>query len=453
MKQLFLKIRFILTHSPVRFNVFLIGLLVWLTYRYIYPAEASNEQNHNSYQSLLVLLVKIAGLLALILIGLSLLTTILAYIRYRILNRSGRASFKLDLQTGDMQDAALHIHPTLQYDWRPFLGFISGRLRIDRYGQSKPFVLASVLRRSHSLRVQQFSGTGDLYFRDIKAYQVTGATLYFEDMFRLIRLYVPQPLQGEFYHPPQASRTNVTEVLPQAQQEMDVRIEQMRKVEGEYLNYKQFEYGDDVRRIVWKIYGRSRELVVRNPEIRNPYASECYLYASFYNHIGGLLLDDGLADEMLNYYKEAVWSLYTQLQQNDGLMIHYVSEQHVKADRTDRPEAEQVQHRITQAVWQQETTLLSYSDLQKGSVFCIHSLSDYNEVKQLLEKRSDDQYVHLVSLSEGFDHYSFSWLKRVFMKHPQPETEQRHTAWMISPQRKTILKNEAALKQLLKQYR
>jgi hypothetical protein len=39
------------------------------------------------------------------------------------------------------------------------------------------------------------------------------------------------------------------------------------------------------------------------------------------------------------------------------------------------------------------------------------------------------------------------------MKHPQPETEQRHTAWMISPQRKAILKNETALKQLLKQYR
>jgi hypothetical protein len=112
-----------------------------------------------------------------------------------------------------------------------------------------------------------------------------------------------------------------------------------------------------------------------------------------------------------------------------------------------------VQHRITQAVWQQETTLLHYADPQKGSIFCIHSLSDYNEVKQLLEKLSDDQYVHMVSLSEGFDHYSFSWLKRVFMKHPQPETEQRHTAWMISPQRKAILKNETALKQLLKQYR
>ena len=455
MKQLLRKIKFWFIHCPVRFNLFLIGLLAWFGYRYLHRSTYAGaaDPGGGSYYSLMSLLVKMAGVLVLALIGFSLLSTILAYVRYRILSRRGKASFQLQLQTDDVQQSSLRIQPVLRYDLRPFLGFISGRLRIDHYGLSRPFVLSSVLRRTHSLRAQQFTGSNELYFRDIKAYQVTGATLYFEDMFRLIRLPVPQPAQGTFYHPPQATKLNATEILPQAQEEMDVRIEQMRKVEGEYLNYKQFEFGDDVRRIVWKIYGRNRELVVRNPETRNPYASECYFYASFYNRIAGMLLEERLADELLNYYKRSVWSLYDQLQQKDDLEVHYVSEQQVKEARTDRPEKEQVQYRITQSVWQQETTLLQYADPQKGSVFCIHSLSDYDEVKQLLEKLSDDQYVHFTALSDCFETKSMSWLKRIFMEHPQPETERRHTAWMISPQRKTILKNEAALRKLIRQYR
>lgn len=452
MKRLPARIKYLLIHSPVRFNLLLIGALVWITYRYTRLGSEASSGNSSSYQPLLVLLVKTAAILLASLMILSLITTLIAYIRFRILSRKGKASFLLNIQKTDMDGALLRIRPALQYNLRPFLGFISGRLRMEQYGLSAPFILASVFRKVHSLRTSQLYGTNELYFRDIKEYQVTGSVLYFEDMFRLIRLSVVQDIQEQFYHPPSAQQVAAPDIVPQAQEEMEVRIEQMRKVEGEYLNYKQFEYGDDVRRIVWKIYGRSRELVVRNPEVRNPYASECYFYASFYNRFKTLFLEEQLADELLNYYKQSVWSLYTRLQESEGLVLHYVSEQKVKILETDRPEAEQVQRQIAQAAWQQDSPLLPYFDIHKGSICCIHSLTDIDSLTELLGQLSPDQYIHFVPLSACFNNGKQSWIRRIFMQHPQPEQDKRNIAWRLSPQRSAILKNEASIRKLLSQY-
>ncbi|RQO30827.1 hypothetical protein DBR32_08895 [Taibaiella sp. KBW10] len=452
MKLQWNKIRYFLINMPIRFNFILMGLLMGLVYYWVRPSLAKAEVATSSYQPIVSILAKIAGIAIGVLLLFSLLSTLVAYLRYRIQAKHKKASFDLNLSMTGIDNQELVIRPTLHHAWRPFLGFISGRMLLANKTLSAPFLLSSTKWRKNSLIAAHIYGTNALYFKDIKEYQVQGAYIYFEDMFRLIRLPLKQAAIGSFYNPPTATQDHSATVQPQASMDMDVRIEQMRKVEGEYLNYKQFEYGDDVRRIVWKIYGKSRELVVRNPETRNPYASEILMYASFYQSIGTLTADSPLADELLNYYKNAVWSLYRQLNKPDELLVQYIPEQKISLSSTELAD-EQVQRQIAHSVWQSHTDIIPYFDTKRGSVFCIHSLSSLSTVQQLLDQIQSDQYVHFVTLSDCFEGSKRFWIRKIFF---QDTATQQATSigasWRIAPQRYLIQKNEAALKQLLKQY-
>src|SRR5690606_36307087 len=116
------------------------------------------------------------------------------------------------------------------------------------------------------------SGKSSLQLPDIKEYELRGGFIFFEDMLHLVSLTVAQPVNGHFYQPPVLyGEEDDTGVFPKKTESMDVRIDEMRRVEGEYLHYKDFEPGDDVRRIVWKVYAKSRNLDVRMPESFEPY--------------------------------------------------------------------------------------------------------------------------------------------------------------------------------------
>ena len=81
---------------------------------------------------------------------------------------------------------------------------------------------------------------------------------------------VHQNMGGNFYQAPDTLPQASSEISPKQTNTMDVHIEQLRKVEGDLLHYKSFEAGDDVRRIVWKVFAKNRELVVRIPERMEP---------------------------------------------------------------------------------------------------------------------------------------------------------------------------------------
>ncbi len=156
-----------------------------------------------------------------------------------------------------------------------------------------------------------------------------------------------------------------------------IRIDEMRKVEGEFLNYKNFETNDDVRRIVWKIYAKNKELVVRIPETNDPYASHVYFYASFYNNISNDFYKK-FNDVFLNSYKTIVWNVFEQLySQNNS--IKYITDQEVKSVYAD-DELQKIKYIISTSVWQQSKDIASYFNNQYGSVICISSLTDAKQL-------------------------------------------------------------------------
>src|SRR6185436_21113785 len=122
------------------------------------------------------------------------------------------------------------------------------------------------------------------------------------------------PYAQQLFTLPQEMAVKEVKAQPHATEEQKQRVDIPRRVEGEYINYKEFETGDNIRRIVWKIYARSGQLVVRIPETKDPYASHLYFYVSFFE---GFDLQGGIFDkELLNIYKDKIRSLFEALQKN-----------------------------------------------------------------------------------------------------------------------------------------
>src|SRR5690606_33123022 len=151
------------------------------------------------------------------------------------------------------------------------LGFIKGRIFYDNLKMTDKFLLASNKKKPPHFWREGVSGKSRLSLPDIKEYTIHGGFVYFEDMLQLFSFPVMQRVSGHFYQAHYKMSLEEKEAIPRKTEQTDIRIDQLRRVEGEFLNYKDFESGDDVRRVVWKLYAKYRELVVRIPEILDPY--------------------------------------------------------------------------------------------------------------------------------------------------------------------------------------
>jgi len=450
MNKKWIKLKYRLTNFPVRPNLLLVAGLVTLVYFLFFARDTNKEEAAlNSFLPIVLLLAKVTLIILSIVVGISLISTIISFLIFRSRRKGQRALFQLNLSTSAEQNNTVLIQPSLNNTYRPFLGYISGRLVLNDQRLSDPFVLASTRFRKNSLWVAAVYGSNTLTFPDIREYQVSGTLLYFEDMLRLIKLPVRQDQVASFFNPPRADVNKEPAVQPQAAREQDIRIEQLRNVPGDYLNYKQFEYGDDVRRIVWKVYGKNRELIVRNPEIRDPYASRIEMYASFHNSLFAVVPDTAIVNTLLNTYKNAVWSIYQSLAEQQEWELIYVPEQSFPKHFEDP--AEKVAHLIAQSEWQNDTQLEQYFDLKKGTVYCIHSLTDAVELEQFLANGGADKFIYMCYLSDAFKQKRKSLLKRIFF-YEEDQENRNHSSWLLSPLKARILKNEATLTRILKAY-
>src|SRR5690606_32978426 len=157
-------------------------------------------------------------------------------------------------------------HAQLDGAYRPILGFVKGRLFYDDYEMTDYFSLLSNKRKEHSLWRAAITGKNRLQLPDVKEYELKGGCIYFQDMLHLFSLAVSQLVSRHCYQPLVMGAEEDAAVFPKSSEPMDVRSEQSRRVEGEYVNYKAFESRDDGRRVVWKVYAKNRDLVVRIPE-------------------------------------------------------------------------------------------------------------------------------------------------------------------------------------------
>ena len=261
-KQIKWKIRYGWQYFPFTLNTVFWVLACWAANKLLYTPTPKGEEP-SAFLPFILLMGRLAYWFILGLIGLSVLSTFASYFYYLWLRGSKGHRLQVDFNTETRKGRknSLYLNARLEGVFRPILGFISGRLYYDDNVLTDRFTLLSNKRKEQSIMRSAITGRSRLYLPDIKEYDLKGGFIYFQDMLHLFSLAAAQPVQGHFYQPPVLAQDQDAEVFPKKTESMDVRIEQLRRVEGEHLNYKDFESGDDVRRIVWKIYAKNRELL------------------------------------------------------------------------------------------------------------------------------------------------------------------------------------------------
>jgi hypothetical protein len=450
MKQFRWRARYLMQYFPFTLNTVLCALAIYTTYKLLSKPTDPKKGDVSPFLPFILLMAKMAFWFVAGLILLSLLSTLASWVYYLYLSRKkgNRMQVEFTMDTVKGKKNKLFLNALIEGAYRPLLGFVKGRLFYDNYEMTDRFSLLSNKLKEKSLMRAAITGRSRLELPDIKEYELKGGFVYFQDMLHIFSLAVAQPVNGHFYQPPVLEEDDDRDVYPKKTEQMDVRIEQMRRVEGEQLNYKDFEAGDDVRRIVWKVYAKNRELVVRIPEMFEPYASHLYFYASFHASVKTQWLGEGYLKEMLNYFKNYVWTVYDTLSKKEWEM-RFIPDQSLTVPE-HLTEAEKTARIISNSNWHTDRSVSQYFKPRQGAVLCVSSLAAPEELRNILSQCDASTVVYFVRVSRVFRHFvAWNWLKRLVFLPPKDRLSKLRGTWTFSPIRIQIQRREKEIEAIL----
>jgi hypothetical protein len=422
------------------FFLFVIALAVadlWLSTRELVPGSSFND--------IFDLLLRAAAWFLIVIVSLGFISVLGSFIIFVWEKRRKAIQFSI-VTTGvtETENPVQKIHVSVSPVLKPFLGFLKLRLQYDGKNFSEKFALAEV---KHSKLISlNYEGDYAWKLTEIKEYHVEKLMLYFEDLFQFFSFTVSLPVQERFHTHPFSPSVDDFTISPRKTEETTTRIEELKKVEGEYLHYKNFEDNDDVRRIVWKIYAKNKDLVVRIPEILDPYASHAYMYASFFNNFD---VAGNAAAEIffLNYYKSVVWSIYQKLGK-EGFDVRYIADQQTPNRHFTEPQQE-VRYTVTTSNWQKEKDLKTFANMKDASVIILSSLCNASDAEELFNNRAAGTVFVLVRLTKSLQHsYLASLLQWLFIQQEKNDIEVYKTNWRLSLLRPKVVANEKKLESI-----
>ncbi len=434
---------------PFTGNTLIFTIICWVLFHFLHQ-PITKENASDAQLPFIRLMGAFVAWLFIGLVLLSVLSSLVAWLHFLWLRQKNKSSLQVHFYTETKKETKQQfLEASLPHSLRPILGFVKARLYYDDGQLTDKFALLSSKLRKKSLLREAISGKSRIQLPDIKEYQIKGGMIFFEDLLNIVSLPVQQNLGASFYQAPDTLEQNADEVSPKQTKKMDIRIEQMRKVEGEYLNYKTFESGDDVRRIVWKVYAKNRELVVRIPERMEPYASELNFYASFYNSMGGEALYSKYLAEMLNTYKHNVWSIYNALQQKEW-QVKYLADQefHLSETLTEQEHNERI---ISNSQWQNKYPTSHYFSTKKGTVLVISSLCKPEDIAQIMDESDNSVQIFFVPLSHIFkQNTGLHWLAHILFVPAADRLSRLKSRWIFSPFRRQLIQNEKEIERMLR---
>ncbi len=265
------------------------------------------------------------------------------------------------------------------------------------------------------------------------------------DMLGLFALPVVITWVSEWIVPPMGGLPQSDLPEPKVTEQLLQKIKHWKKIEGEWLHYKKFDWGDDVRRVVWPVFARSRELVVRQPELQEPYASHVYIYASFYQQYLDKLAPE-FANMMIDHYRRSIWSMLEAMEASD-LLFRLVPDQSAGIAHVT---GHQVRESIARLEWQQQHNLQDYVKPRKASVLVIHSGTDAHALQQMVTNARVLPQLVFIPLSEILRRplRLRDWLTWIWLPPPDHRDAIRKK-WWLSPVRQQLQQNEKRLQQII----
>ena len=212
---------------------------------------------------------------------------------YYILRRNrNQILFKFPRETCVLGET-FDVDAILQRKMRLLFGAITFRLVFWNYDTTDWYFLL----RSQTRKGQLFNSTDrgaiasfSMQFRHVGRFRTRYSVVKFEDPLGLFSL----PIVEKEYHPTDKDKNFTIYSLPVAPRDgvspwyrkrMTVpgASDQKFRVAEDYFDHKRYEPTDDSRRILWQVYARTGELLVRIPERDPVIDADLDLYAIFYN--------------------------------------------------------------------------------------------------------------------------------------------------------------------------
>ncbi|NOT75811.1 MAG: DUF58 domain-containing protein [Cyclobacteriaceae bacterium] len=434
-----------LSHIVIRWQLLLTLLVLWLGGMWLKANYGQDDSNMwiVMYQFVRIIQWAIVGLFSI-----SLLTALTTWGLFIYNVRQKKISVQVQFGDGQQAEAgyAMLVISLTGTVIRPLLGTIRGRLVFAGKKLSEVILLDTDVFKKRGFLRHAIKGTGRTLLHDRGIYDVEKVHILFYDMFSLIALPCSVPFTQQLYTLPKELRKERVDAQPNSTEEQKHRIEIPRRVEGEYISYKEFESGDNIRRIVWKIYAKSGQLVVRIPETKDPYASHLYFYASFYE---GFDLNDGTFDtELLNVYKDKVRNVFEALQKN-GYDVRIPQDQEI-ARLSGMSDKKNELFQITAASWQKGNSPNSYVNVNKAAFVCLSALTPVSEIEMLIKTLPMSVPLVVVRLSDAIASPFKIAVKDIFFRPEKNPVDKLRKPWFVSPLRQRILKNENEIERVLK---
>ncbi|HTF02745.1 MAG TPA: DUF58 domain-containing protein, partial [Bacteroidia bacterium] len=313
----------------------------------------------------------------------SISTLLLSWWVFRVRLKSGKLKVLVQLPGNRTPEAGVvPIEATIKNIFRPFLGTVQLRIIFPQWNISERILLDENLKGMIN-PFNTISGKTNLDLHNRGLHEVQEIQVILSDMLKLVNLPVTMHSGNTLLTIPKELKKENFEIFPTATEEQEVRINIPRRVQGEFLSYKDFETGDDIRRIVWKIYAKNKELVVRIPETRDPYASHVYICPGFYN---ALItdFDNEAGRELLNTYKDSLRQVLEAVQRNQ-YSVKMIRDQEAQIN-TGNAEVSGDLFFLATAQWQHEQRPSEIFDSPKAAVVCLSSATPVEEVDLLFEK-------------------------------------------------------------------
>jgi hypothetical protein len=404
----------------IRVTFFIVLLFVFLVREYV-GAGASEKVNDIAF-----LLLKSSMFVFGIIILFSITTIFISYFAYRKAKTKPKVKFTY---TGTNEVICEVVCNKLLF---PFAGAVKAGLTFDRRHDA-----LIVLKR---LKYRQAYGKKKLNLPNIKSYDLDTVTLFFQDFFRMFSFKIAFNNRVSVVILPVSENKIELSKVSYTMDKDEIRTNTVHRKEGELLHFKHFESSDDIRRIVWPVYAKTKELIVRMIEMHSMYASRIDMYASFCNSYGNLL-DKTISDAFLNNYKTGIWEVYKSLKEDNE--VRFIPDQ---KSRIAVEHQHEVSAQISGMDWH-SNKIEEYLGDGKISVVCISSLIPSQDTEKILDKLDTNAVVIFTSLKSSIEKIGVKdVIKEVFTI---PEEKKINWRWLFSTNRRKVMNNDKAVRNAL----
>ncbi len=447
------KIKYFHDFFPFRLNLFIFLVILILAY-YVGKKFLFIEQVSDSREFLILGGLIIGFLLLLVSLGLS--SVLFSYLFFGTYKRGKikkAGLHQVEVKLGSYLSTHQGLIPlTIEVPGVliPLLGYVKARVFFKDWDYTvkvdldKPLLMKS---KKNGRKCETL-----IYLPHRKEYTVQKVVLFFEDMLRFFSFPWKMESPAKITSLPAKQPARDFEFLPEDTETQVSRVKIRRFVKGELLNYKKFESSDDIRRIVWKIYGKNRELMVRVPDMSNPYASDVKLLASFYNSFN-IYRGEKVNAQFLDFYKDNLRLMMDSIQK-EGFKVKLLADQDSQYDR-DFSDIDPNLLKICSMNWQENKPVENFlhdhfpKNRKSPVIVCLTSLVSVKDL-EFLNNLNTETIIYFIKVSEIFRQKKKFGLIHLFVQKVPDEASRERRSWRLPFYKRMVKKNERKLAEFFK---